>query len=332
MRPKTRKDLEVNPALGTLIERFEAHLAGVRGRSPRTVRAYGRELKTFAEFLAGRDSDPATADKAEIRAFIFELKGRGLANTSLSRSLAALKAFYRWRLKEGEGEFNPAAQVAGPKTTARQALFLTEREMEILLDPGTSAPGEEAVATDPAIASAAIPLARRDQAILELAYSTGLRVGELVGLDFGDLDMDRSVALVRQGKGSKDRLAPFGQPAAKALADYMAVRGLLAGPKETRALFLGRRGRRLCDREVRRVLAARLNRAGLDGAFSPHSLRHSFATHMLSAGADLKAIGEILGHSSLAATQRYTHLNLERLRRVYRQAHPRAREKAHDES
>ena len=313
----------MSPALGTLIERFEAHLAGVRGRSPRTVRAYGRELKTFADFLTGRGGDPATAGKAEIRAFIFELKGRGLANTSLGRALAALKAFYRWRLKEGEGEFNPAAQVAGPKTTARQALFLTEREMEILLDPaasGEAAPGE-----------AADPLARRDQALLELTYSTGLRVGELVGLDLGDLDMDRSVALVRQGKGAKDRLAPFGQPAAKALADYMAVRGLLAGPEETQALFLGRRGRRLGDREVRRVLSARLTRAGLDVAFSPHSLRHSFATHMLSAGADLKSIGEMLGHSSLAATQRYTHLDLERLRRVYRAAHPRAREKGHDE-
>jgi integrase/recombinase XerC len=299
-----------------LVERFEAYLAGVRGRSPRTVKAYGREVRAFAEFLAGRGGELDKAGKAEIRAFVFELKGRGLANVSLGRALAGLRAFYRWRLKEG-GEYNPAAQVAGPKTTARQPLFLTELEMEILLSPETA--GE-----------AAGPLARRDQAILELAYSAGLRVGELVGLDLEDLDMTRQVALVRRGKGAKDRLAPFGRPAAEAVADYLAVRGLLAGPEAAQALFLGRRGRRLGDREVRRVLAARLARAGLDGAFSPHSLRHSFATHMLSAGADLKAIGEMLGHSSLAATQRYTHLDLERLRRVYRAAHPRARDKGHD--
>jgi len=299
-----------------LIERFEAYLAGVRGRSPRTVRAYGREIRAFAEFLAGRGGALATAGKAEIRAFVFELKGRGLANTSLGRALAGLRAFYCWRLKEGEGEYNPAAQVAGPKTAARQPLFLTELEMEILLSPEGDDSG---------------PLARRDQALLELAYSAGLRVGELVGLDLDDLDMTRQVARVRRGKGAKDRLAPFGEPAAEAVADYLAVRGLLAGPEAARALFLGRRGRRLGDREVRRVLAARLARAGLDGAFSPHSLRHSFATHMLSAGADLKAIGEMLGHSSLAATQRYTHLDLERLRRVYRAAHPRARDEGHDE-
>ena len=303
----------------TVIDRFEACLAGVRGRSPRTVRAYGKEVRAFAGFLAGRGADLGTAGKADIRAFIFELKGRGLANTSLVRALAGLRAFYRWRLKEGEGEYNPAAQVAGPKTAARQPLFLTEREMEMLLGP------EEAPAPT------ADPLARRDQALLELTYSAGLRVGELVGLDLDDLDMARGVARVRQGKGAKDRLTPFGRPAAEALAAYLAVRGLLAGPEAGRALFLGRRGRRLGDREVRRVLAVRLARAGLDGAFSPHSLRHSFATHMLSAGADLKAIGEMLGHSSLAATQRYTHLDLERLRRVYRAAHPRARGKGHDE-
>jgi integrase/recombinase XerC len=259
------------------------------------------------------------AGKAEIRAYLFELKGRGLANTSLGRALAGLRAFYRWRLKEGEGEYNPAAQVAGPKTAGRQALFLTEREMEILLDQEAAGGGGD-------------PLARRDQALLELTYSAGLRVGELVALDLDDLDMDRRVARVRQGKGAKDRLAVFGEPAAEAVADYLAVRGGLAGPEADRALFLGRRGRRLSDREVRRVLAARLARAGLDGAFSPHSLRHSFATHMLSAGADLKAIGEMLGHSSLAATQRYTHLDLQRLRRVYRSAHPRARNEGHDQS
>ena len=296
-----------------LVEDFTAYLAKVRGRSPRTVLAYGREVQTFADFLAGRDRDLISAGKAEIRSFIFELKGRGLGSASLARALAGLRSFYRWRLKEGAGDYNPAVQVAGPKAVVRQPLFLTEREMDILLDP--EADGAE-------------PLKLRDQALLELAYSSGLRVGELVGLDQDDLDMGRGALLVRQGKGGKDRLVPSGQPAAEALKAYLAVRPLLAGPESARALFLGRRGRRLGDREVRRVLAARLTQAGLDGAFSPHSLRHSFATHMLSAGADLKAIGEMLGHTSLAATQRYTHLDLEFLRQAYRSAHPRAKAEA----
>ena len=295
-----------------LIEGFETYLAVILGRSPRTVRAYVREVRAFAEFLAGRGGDLSSAGKAEIRAFIFELKGRRLKNTSLGRVLAGLRSFYRWRLKEGEGDINPAAQVVGPKAAVRQPLFLTVREMDILLSPENEMAG---------------PLALRDQALLELTYSAGLRVGELVGLDIGDLDMTRKALLVRQGKGAKDRLAPFGKPAAAALEAYLDVRRLLEGPESAQALFLGRRGRRLGDREVRRVLAARLTLAGLDGAFTPHSLRHSFATHMLSAGADLKAIAEMLGHSSLAATQRYTHLDLDRLRQVYRSAHPRAKVK-----
>ena len=169
-------------------------------------------------------------------------------------------------------------------------------------------------------------MARRDQALFELAYASGLRVGELVGLDIEDINLPGNVVTVRQGKGAKDRLVPFGRPAAEALGGYLALRDLLAGPQAGRALFLGRRGRRLSDREVRRALNARLARAGLDQAFSPHSLRHSFATHLLSSGADLKAIGEMLGHSSLATTERYTHLDLDRLRQVHRMAHPRARE------
>ncbi|MDR3038209.1 MAG: tyrosine-type recombinase/integrase, partial [Candidatus Adiutrix sp.] len=254
-----------------LVERFEAHLAGLQGRSPRTVRAYGGEVRALAAFLAGRGLELAGAGKAEVRAFIFELKGRGLAASSIGRALAGLRSFYRWRLKEGETDFNPAAQVAGPKTSRDQALFrvLTEREAEILLTPPAGAAEDD-------------PVTWRDQALFELAYSAGLRVGELVGLDLEHLDLNRLVVTVRRGKGGKDRLAPFGRPAAEALAAYLAVRGRLAVPDRSgRALFLGRRGRRLSDREVRRALAARLAAAGLDRGFSPHSLRHSFATHLL---------------------------------------------------
>ena len=169
-------------AAGDLIERFEAYLGALEGRSLRTVRAYGGEARAFAAFLAGRGLSLTAAGKVEIRAFLFELKGRGLAQASISRALAGLRAFYRWRLKAGETDLNPAAQVAGPKTTRDQAIFrvLTEREVEALL-------------ASPPAGKAGPPVRRRDQALFELAYSAGLRVGELVGLDMEHLDFDRLV-------------------------------------------------------------------------------------------------------------------------------------------
>ena len=297
---------------------FEKYL-GALGRSTHTVRAYGSEVRDFGQFLKTREVSWETTGKAEIRAYLFELKGRGLNNASISRSLSSLRAFYRWLVREGVMDHNPAASVAGPKLPKKQALFLTERETETLLDSEETEPESDN------------PIARRDQAVFELIYSAGLRVGELVRLNQGDIDFKSSAIMVRLGKGGKDRLVPFGRPAAEALEAWLAVRNGLADPKISgEALFLGRRGKRLGDREVRRVMEARLDSRGLDGHYSPHSLRHSFATHLLSAGADLKAIQEMLGHSSLATTERYTHLDLERLRRVYRDAHPRARESHKD--
>jgi integrase/recombinase XerC len=300
------------------VERFEKYLAGVLGRSPHTVKAYGAEVRGFGRFLTGRDLAWAGADKAAIRAFLFELKGQGLSNISISRALSSLRAFYRWLVREGIMDCNPASSVTAPKCPKKQSFFLTEKEADILLEPaeaGAELGGE-----------AGQPLARRDQAIFELIYSTGLRVGELVRLDLADLDLRSLTVLVRRGKGAKDRLTPFGAPAAEAVSSWLAVRGLVAGPEgDPAALFLGQRGGRLNDRQVRRALCARLGDRGLDGRCSPHSLRHSFATHLLSAGADLKAIQEMLGHSSLATTERYTHLDLDRIRRIYRDAHPRAR-------
>ena len=293
---------------------FEKYL-GALGRSAHTVRAYGAEVRDFGRFLTGRGQSWTGAGKAEIRAYLFELKGRGLNNASVSRSLSSLRAFYRWLVREGIMDHNPAASVTGPKQSKKQARFLTEREAETLLEPDEERPESDS------------PLARRDQAVFELIYSAGLRVGEVVRLNMGDVDFKAATIMVRLGKGGKDRLAPFGRPAAEALKAWLAVRGGLVEPEVSgEAVFLGRRGKRLGDREVRRVLTARINARGLDSHYSPHSLRHSFATHLLSAGADLKAIQEMLGHSSLATTERYTHLDLERLRRVYREAHPRARE------
>lgn len=302
---------------------FEKYLETVLGRSPHTVKAYGTELRDFGRFLAGRDQGLIEAGKTEIRAFLFELKGRGLDNASITRALSSLRAFYRWLVREGRLDRNPAASVVGPKRSKKQGLFLTERETEILLDEDE----------DLGLSGDRL-MAGRDQAVFELVYSTGLRVGELVALNLEEVDLQGLTVLVRRGKGGKDRLVPFGPPAAEALRAWLELRPELLDPKKEdgrRALFLGRRGGRLNDREVRRVLEARLNSRGLDRRYSPHSLRHSFATHLLSAGADLKAIQEMLGHSSLATTERYTHLDLDRLRQVYRQAHPRAKESPKDE-
>ncbi len=294
------------------IIRFEEYLAGVLARSANTVRAYGAEARRFGLFLEKRGLCFEKAGKAEVRAFIFELRG-SRENVSIARALSSLRALYRFLIREGEMDFNPAASVVTPRLPKKRGFFMTERETSVLLDEAEEGADEV--------------VSRRDQALFELTYSAGLRVGELVGLDLGDVDLKALTLLVRRGKGAKDRLAPFGEPAALALREWLAARHEFVNPKSPgQALFLGRRGGRLNDREVRRVMDRRLSALGLSAQYSPHSLRHSFATHLLSAGADLKAIQEMLGHSSLATTQRYTHLDLDGLRKAYRAAHPRAKE------
>ena len=308
------------------LEKFKKYQVSL-GRSVHTVRAYTSEIKAFGEFLERRNLAWTEAGKAEVRAFLFDLKGRKLTNSSISRHLSSLRAFYRWLIREGDSDWNPAASVVGPKLPRNQALFFTEREAEILLEDEPvkrEAQEGEAAQEPPVENSKSSILEVRAQAVLELIYSTGLRVGELVRLDITDVDFRASRLLVRLGKGGKDRLVPFGEPAAMALQAWLECRAEIAVDPD--ALFLGRRGGRLGDREVRRFLTTRLNRQGLDQRYSPHSLRHSFATHLLSAGADLSAIGEMLGHSSLATTERYTHLDLDGLRRTYSKAHPRAKE------
>ncbi len=297
---------------------FINHLK-VLGRSPHTIRAYSAELESFRQFLAERKQNHLTATKAEIRLYLFELKAN--RPSSIARALAALRSFYRWLMAEGLIETNPAIGLIGPKKAQKQPLFLTERETQILLD------APDAPAIDSPKTTATSDFAERNQALFELAYSSGLRVGELVRLDLRDIDLKRQTLLVRQGKGAKDRHVPVGTVAARAVEAWLGKRGYFFDPaKSGEALFLGRRGGRLNDREVRRVLDARLSERGLDHRYSPHSLRHTFATHLLTAGADLKAIGDMLGHSSLATTERYTHLDLDRLRQVHRNAHPRARQ------
>jgi integrase/recombinase XerC len=304
-------------ALSTIRD-FCLFLSGIKGRSKHTLRAYAQNLKDYFLFLENKKLSYLKAGKTEIRAWVFSLRAR-LDNVSIARALSAIKSFYAWQIREGLLALNPAVLVRSPKQSVRQAKFLTPSEAGALLDQKAQTPSD-----------------LRDMAILELAYSSGLRVAELVALDIRDANLKASLVMVRSGKGGKDRLVPMGQPAVKALKAWLKARpafmaeAALKDPNDPlthpgEALFLGKKlGQRLCDREVRRILASKLASAGLDTQYGPHSLRHSFATHLLSAGADLRAIQEMLGHRSLGTTQRYTHLDLSTLREAYK-AHPRAR-------
>lgn len=293
------------------VREFGAYLRTVRGRSEKTVEAYTRDLRAFLAFLAEeRDGKPLDrADKNDVRAFLFRRRASN-QNVSLARVLSSLRAFYRYLVREGRLSSNPAAQVEAPKFPKKRPRFLTVDEAFALVE----APGDES------------PLDLRDRAALELAYSSGLRVSELVGVNLDDLDLNRGEVRVL-GKGGKERIAPVGSKAITALKDWLAVRERLADPKNTeadRALFLGARGGRLSDRVFRRTLTEYVRRLSLEKGISPHALRHSFATHLLEAGADMRSIQELLGHESLSTTQKYTHLNLDHLREVYDRAHPRA--------
>jgi integrase/recombinase XerC len=294
------------PAMRDALNKFFIYLKVVKARSCHTLTAYQTDLEHWNQFLEKNSKSYQEADKNLVRSFIFELRNDH-DNNSIARALSALKSFYSFLVREKMMATNPAFSVKAPKTAQKQAKFLTPRETSELLD--NEMEGD---------------LATRDCCILEIAYSTGLRVSELVGLDLTDLDLKSQQVLVRQGKGAKDRLVPMGVPAIKALELWYDKRELFKNNKSGQALFLGRRGGRLSDREVRRIVEHRLLEAGLDTQRSPHSLRHSFATHLLSNGADLKAIQEMLGHKSLSTTQRYTHLDLAALKKAY-QVHPRAK-------
>ncbi|MDR1656747.1 MAG: tyrosine recombinase XerC [Deltaproteobacteria bacterium] len=324
-----------------LVEQFAQYLTSIKARSPHTRRAYLGDLELWTNFLAGKEIDLLAARRQDVRAFIFGLR-TSRDNASIARTLSSLRSFYQYLIDTNITLSNPAAGVKNPKLPKNRALFLTETDARALLDPslkphqeglarpaaglGDSA-GSQGSPQSPSSAGSDDPIAARDQAILELAYSSGLRVSELVNIDLGDLDFSQARVLVRHGKGGKDRLVPVGQPALTALKAWLKLRPLFLAPNDpaTPALFLGRRGGRLQDREVRRLMSKRTAQTGLDARLSPHSLRHSFATHLLAAGADLKSIKDMLGHSSLAVTQRYTHLDLEQIRLAYL-AHPRAQE------
>ena len=301
-----------------LIEAFLAHLAEERSLSPHTVRAYRRDLDRFVAFL-GRDwlavdvdaIELSEIDSTAVRAFLGALDRDGLGAKSRGRTLSAVRSFFRWAALAGQVPSNPATGVRSPKTENRLPRHLRPTEVDRLLE---AAVGDE-------------PLRRRDRAMLEVLYATGLRVGELVSLDWPDLDLSgRTLRVV--GKGGKERMVPFGDPAAGALRQWLAVwedTRRPAADDHTEPVFLNYRGGRLSDRSVRRVVDRVVDRAAVSAGVHPHTIRHSFATHLLEAGADLRAIQELLGHSSLSTTQRYTHVDVDRLLAIYRDAHPRAK-------
>jgi integrase/recombinase XerC len=306
-------------SLSRAIEGFASYVADERRFSPRTVEAYRKDLGRFADFWertfanqpAGR-TPLSKVDTLAVRSYMAHLHRDRLANRSLARHLSTLRSFFRWACREGHLEKNPARGLPSPRIprTLPRAMTLpdTERLLSVEEDEGF------------------VP--ERERALFELLYAAGLRVSEAAGLDLDDVDLASRLVRVT-GKGSRQRIVPFGESAGEALRAYLPSRDALAhraaqGAGAGEPLFVNVRGGRLTPRSMARLLKRRLRAAGLPEEISPHALRHTFATHLLQAGADLRAIQELLGHASLSTTQKYTHLDAARLAEVYRNAHPKA--------
>ncbi len=287
------------------LDQFIDFLKGEKGVSQHTLRAYSEDIKSFLSFI---DKDPVKIDHLDIRSFISFLYHKKLKKTSISRKLATVRSFYKFLHREGYVKSNPAKLVSSPKVPKNLPRFLTIDDVFALLDKPQ---GDTFKAT-------------RDKAILELLYSSGLRVSELTSIDTSDLDFKESLVRVK-GKGKKERIIPIGSKAMDAIQNYLPERILLK--KNTTALFLNNRGGRLTQRSVRRILVHYSRMINLKGDLSPHTLRHTFATHLLHEGADLRSIQELLGHSSLSTTQKYTHVDIAYLTEVYDKAHPLAKKK-----
>ncbi len=304
-RSGTRRPRQIAP----LIDAFLGDLEG-RNLSEHTIAAYRRDLGQFELFLTdmARDEKPTSRHftPATVRRFVAALAASKYARRSVQRKLAAVKSFARYLVSRKILETNPTAGLSAPRPEKRLPSFLTRREIDLLFDT----PPEDK------------PADLRDRAILELLYSTGLRLSELVGLTKGRVDLSSGLVRV-MGKGGKERLVPVGRAAVAAIERYLAAReDVPRGRGEP--LFTNGRGERLSGRTVQRMVSRRLGQVSEARQLSPHVLRHTFATHMLNAGADLRAVQELLGHASLSSTQIYTHVSTERLKKIYRKSHPRA--------
>src|SRR5690349_16338021 len=295
------------------------HLAKERDVSPNTVRAYDRDLQDFSAFLSRyygeRPWSWQGVDRLAMRAFLGHLSKRGLSKRSMARTLSAVRSFYRYMHRNEVVDTNPARAVGAPRLDKHLPGYLDRAQIDLLFQ----------IAEVRAWEGKFVDV--RNLAILELFYSTGMRLSELQGLNRTDLDLVSQQAKVR-GKGRKERIVPIGNAATLALRNYEAKRDDLLrgiGPKADRiAMFLGRNGKRIGVRAVQKTITKLLGQIDEDAGLSVHSLRHTFATHLLDAGADLRAVQELLGHASISTTQIYTHTSVERLKQVYQKAHPRA--------
>ena len=292
---------------------FLTHLGVERNSSIQTVKSYREDLTQALGFVrehVKKDSvEPRDWSVRNLRAFVAWLHTQGYAKSTIARRLAATRSFGKFLCRDGVLKANPADALRGPRPDRKLPHFLTVADMQKLL----------------AAPSLLDPLGKRDRAILETLYSAGVRVSELCGLNLTDCEFAEGIVVVR-GKGKKERLALLGEPAKAALAGWLPERAaVLAGHKlDANAVFLNHRGTRLTTRSVGRLLVKYLRQAGLDPRTSPHTLRHSFATHLLDAGADIRGVQELLGHKSLATTQVYTHVSTQRLQQSYLKSHPRA--------
>lgn len=289
---------------------FLAHLDVEKGYSQATVAAYGRDLEQFEAWLGTRGLSLAAPDavtRNHVRGFMAELHRLRTAKSSVSRKLSALRSLFRYLAKSGLVAANPVAGVKNPKQDSRHPKALNVDQALALMEAGA---GDDA-------------RAQRDMALAEVLYGSGLRVSEALGLDLDDVDLSSSVVRV-MGKGSKERVSPLSDAGRERLKRYLAVRGEFNAGCTELALFLGDRGARLQRRQANRILERLAKLAGLPEHVHPHMLRHSFATHLLESGADLRSVQELLGHARLTTTQRYTHLNLDKIMRTYDKAHPKA--------
>ena len=309
------------------LKAFLAYLKLNRHLSPHTVRAYENDVTQYLAFVAGETGkkmsglEPSDLEMGSVRAHLAGLNSAGKARSSVARKLSALKTFIKYLRREEVIEHDPTALAVAPKRDQTIPVFLSEAEITRLIETPNTAD----------------PLGRRDRAILELFYASGLRLSELVAIDLEDLNMSGRMVRV-MGKGRKERLLPFNQSAADAIRAWMKDRAQLLAAKPPKVerrrqkaddpLFINYRGTRLTDRSVDRLLRKYVAQCSTRMGISPHALRHSFATHLLQRGADLRAIQELLGHAALSTTQRYTHVNAAQLIDVYRKSHPRARLRA----
>jgi integrase/recombinase XerC len=301
---------QASPAFLRQVDEHLERRRSTKGASPHTLRAYRADLVEHAELMGGFGvAEPRATGPRHLRRYLARLDEKGLAKSSIQRKLSAVRGFYEELVREGAIPVHPATGLRSARRGRHLPTNLSEGEVEALL----AAPDRTTAA------------GRRDRAILELMYSAGTRAAETVGLDTTDLDLVRGLARVR-GKGRKERLAPLGSHARAALTEYLSdPERPRAAPEHLRAVFLSLRGERLSTRSLQRIVTGLAVRAGTRRRTTPHTLRHSFATHLLDRGADLRSVQELLGHAHLVTTQIYTHVSTEHLREAYEKAHPRAR-------